>query len=122
MKVGIVKFLVVVLAVGFMFAMPKTAEAHPAKFHASTQEKSAPAAVKTEISAQAVAVLSGSNEDDGCEGGCCTMTAACCSPAALMQHQFELVPVQAAFDFDYNTEVMPQGPPYTLLRPPKFSA
>lgn len=118
---GIVKFLAVVLALGFMFAMPKAAEAHPAKFHVSSQEKSVPAATKTEISAQAVAVLSGSDQDDGCVGGCCTMTAACCSPAALTQHQFELMPVQAAFDFDFNIEAMPQGPPYSLLRPPKFS-
>lgn len=124
MKVGIVKFLAVVFALGFMFAMPKTAEAHnvSAKFHTSSQEKSVPTAVKSEISAQAVAVLSGSDEDDGCVDGCCTMAAACCSPAALAQHQLELSPLHAAFDFDLNIEAMPQGPPYSLLRPPKFSA
>lgn len=121
---GIVKFLAVVLALGFMFAMPKSAEAHnaPAKFHAPSSERSAPVAVKGEVSAQAVAVLSGSDEDDGCLEGCCTMTAACCSPAAISQHQLELVPLHAAFDFDLNIEAMPQGPPYSLLRPPKFSA
>ncbi|MDI1226729.1 MAG: hypothetical protein PSY14_03475 [bacterium] len=122
MRVSLLKCLAVLLMLGMMLTHTKPAEAHnlsKPQYQASYQDHGTPAASgwKTEVS---IAVFPASGNDD-CGGGCCSMAAACCSMATLNNHSIDFPFVPAAFEFHAWSDDLPQGPPYTLLRPPKFS-
>jgi hypothetical protein len=125
MKFSVFKFLAVLLALSVMLAMPKSAEAHKVsgtKHQASYQDHSVPKAPASVTGSEiSVVSVSSSNDEDDCETGCCSMTAACCSPAALSPQAFEFTRFTAGHVIEIGSQVLPQGPPYTLLRPPKFS-
>lgn len=121
------KLLAVLLFLGIMLGMPKAAEAHNvsgAKNQASYQDHHSRAATANTIQHEQYVVAVGVNQsqEDNCETGCCLMTAACCSPAALAQAEFKFPHFAAAYVFEIGSQVLPQGPPYTLLRPPKYPA
>lgn len=127
MKRAPFKLLAVLLLLGVMLAMPKSAEAHNvsgAKYKASSQGHHAPSdpARASEQEHFVAAATADNSQDEDCETGCCLMAAACCSPAALAQAEFKFPLFPAAYAFEIGSQVLPQGPPYTLLRPPKYSA
>ncbi len=122
MKFFVSKFLAVLLVLGVMLALPKAAEAHNvsgAKYQASYHGNDAPPPANVSGGSSFVVAFTNSNQDDKCETGCCSMTAACCSQASLAQAEFSFQQFPAVFDFMIGSQVLPQGPPYELLRPPK---
>lgn len=128
MRVSFLKCMAILVLLGMMMTHSRPAEAHDVPhvskptYHASYSGSTVPAASRIEASASAaVAPVSGHHED--CCLCCCPMSTACCSMAAALNHyalDFALLP--ASFEFHAGTDALPQGPPYMLLRPPKFSA
>lgn len=118
---------VLMLLAGFMLWQSGTAEAHglekhgvsavPCADHSNAPQK---AFFKQAAQEQEIAATN-SQEDSKCDGKCC-MNSACCSPMALPTHEMPSYNRVVTFVFAPPMQALPQGSPYTLLRPPKISA
>lgn len=113
--------IMALVAFGLCLTMKaQSAEAHAG--HAATQYSAPGKAVSSPgISAQEqVSVLSSQQDENGCQSGCCTLVACCC--VAVTPHSQEVPEYPAVVPVQGTSVVpLPQGPPYQLLRPPKFS-
>lgn len=95
------------------------AEAHSfaAPAHPASYTSSSPAKPGTIV----VVALASQDNEDGCKDGCCTSTMSCCvaalPPTAEMQLRLEAAGIVAL-----SNAPLPQGPPFTLLRPPRAAA
>lgn len=118
---------VLMLLAGFMLWQSGTAEAHglekhgvsavPCADHSNAPQKSFS---KQATQEQEIAAAS-SQEGSKCDGKCC-MNSACCSPMAIPSLEMQSYNRVVTFAFSPPLQSLPQGPPYMLLRPPKFSA
>ena len=66
-------------------------------------------------------VFEGTQDEDGCKDGCCASGMACC--VAALPQMFEITTHHVANSIiALAHRPLPQGPPRTLLRPPKLAA
>src|ERR1035437_1990843 len=119
------------LLVGLMVWQTKSADAHcidhPATYEASAQSthiKSETSALKAEIVIVKAASVASLSQEDNCKDGCCcSMGGGCCTATALPPHSLNAnILVRDAFEIDLPELSLPQGPPSSLLRPPRLSA
>lgn len=108
-----------------MFGLCLVIKAQGAEAHSvfrlvhSGMEKSA-AADSTNI-IQAEALSNPASDDDGCKDGCCVSSMSCC--VAMVPSSGDIaVYHEASIIVPLTYAPLPQGPPLTLLRPPKFTA
>lgn len=122
---------VFILLTGLMVWQVKSAEAHSLEhlgaYEPAVQSQSAKSS-ETSVSkdevvvAEAVSIAS-SPQEDNCKDACCSLGGSCCSSAAISSSQsFDINVVRDAFYSGLSELPLPQGPPSSLLRPPRFSA
>lgn len=118
-----------VIAILGIFMMPGKAMAHEGYSYdvqsdapvQSAHEKSGAPVLKAEVTIVRTASAVSSSREDTCKGGCCSSMGACCFVAAP--------PSSLSINIIGNASYaglpelsLPQGPPSSLLRPPRFSA
>jgi len=112
---------VLVLLAGLMVWQGKNADAHglpgSATYHPPTQSSSV--THDKQIKAEVVAA-SEQQENNDCDGTCCA-SSLCCISAALIPAVHTVAPQSKTKISYFSAAFLPQGPPFTLLRPPRFS-
>lgn len=101
-----------------LFMKTQSAEAHTFTPAYSGVEKSASTGSASFIDATA---LTSQKSDDGCKDGCCSSTMSCCV-ATLPSSGMIGVYHETSGIVPFSHAPLPQGPPSTLLRPPKSAA
>lgn len=121
---------ILLLVAGLMVWQAKSADAHGLS-HPETYQASSSPTQSTDVKAESSvskaktviikAASSSSSQKGDCKGGCCSM-GICCFAATLSQVSFEVIPQRDSFERGLPELSLPQGPPSSLLRPPRFSA
>ena len=111
----------------FIFAVCLIFKAQSAEAHSllpNTYSNSGSYQISTAIPSTmpaALFVAASTQDENGCKDGCCSSMMACC--VAAIPQSFEMPLHQASIGlFIIPHSPLAQGPPFTLLRPPKFTA
>jgi hypothetical protein len=104
----------------------ESAEAHGLDYPAAYQAASQSTHIKLEASASkaetVVAKSVSPSQEDNCKDGCCSSMSMGCFAAAIPPSSPDMHIVRDAFDPGLPELSLPPGPPFSLLRPPRFSA
>lgn len=123
MRLSLFQIVALFLLVGLMLWHPHAAQAHEFDNDGYTVTHQSGDPSPTEAKATDTQVFaSASQHENNCHGACCSMGGLCCASGALPAAAQDFAFKSAKFDFAFPKQSLPQGPPFSLLRPPKFSA
>ena len=116
---------VFVLFAALMVWQAKTADAHGLENHiapsASYSSSDNTPATEKQVAKSLEIQVARQQQEKGCDGKCC-MNSMCCSPAAIPSQPVLPYGEMTASYVALPLRSLPQGPPHSLLRPPKLSA
>ena len=112
---------VLILLAGLMVWQGKSAEAHGQPGSATYDPPSQSSSVTHDNQIKAeIALASNQQENKDCDGTCCA-SSMCCVSVALVPTSHAFASQNKTQISDFSAAFLPQGPPFTLLRPPRSS-